>query len=82
MAASAIIRSGVSRHLQVAEIRYRFDRGVEQDPKAIREGHDPQLEKAVEVVMQALKKNRIPKHTHPPFPDYYSPKPRTLDIRP
>jgi tricorn protease len=44
---------------------------VEQDPKAIREGHDPQLEKAVEVVMEALKKNPTPKHTRPAFPNYY-----------
>jgi len=44
---------------------------VEQDPKAIREGHDPQLEKAVEVVMEALKKNPTPKHTRPGFPNYY-----------
>jgi tricorn protease len=28
------------------------------DPKAVREGHDPQLEKAVEVVLQELAKVR------------------------
>ena len=35
---------------------------VEYDPQAVRAGHDPQLEKAVEVVMDLLKKN-------PPPPD-------------
>ena len=32
--------------------------GWTPDPKAVREGHDPQLEKAVEVVMDRLKKCR------------------------
>jgi len=44
---------------------------VEQDPKLVREGHDPQLEKAVEVLMEALRKNPPPKHTRPPFPNYH-----------
>jgi tricorn protease len=44
---------------------------VELDPKAVREGHDPQLEKAVEVVMDLLKKNPLPPPPHhPPYPDY------------
>jgi tricorn protease len=44
---------------------------VEYDPKSVREGHDPQLEKAVEVVMDLLKKNppaAAPKR--PAYPDY------------
>jgi tricorn protease len=43
---------------------------IELDPKAVREGKDPQLEKAIEVVMEALKKNPPPKHTRPAFPKY------------
>jgi len=31
---------------------------VALDPKAVREGHDPQLEKAVEVVLEELAKVR------------------------
>jgi tricorn protease len=46
---------------------------VEQDPKAIREGRDPQLERAVEVVMEALKKTPAPKHVRPAFPNYHKP---------
>jgi tricorn protease len=45
---------------------------VEYDPKAVRAGHDPQLEKAVEVVMDLLKKNPPPPTPrHPPFPNYH-----------
>ena len=43
---------------------------VEMDPALWRAGHDPQLEKAVEVVLAELKKNPLPKHTMPAFPDY------------
>ena len=44
---------------------------VEMDPKLVREGHDPQLEQAVEVVMQLLEKNPPPKRTRPPYPNYH-----------
>jgi tricorn protease len=45
---------------------------VEMDPKAWRQGHDPQLEKAIEVVMEALKKNPPPKTKRPPYPNYHN----------
>jgi len=45
---------------------------IEMDPKAWREGHDPQLEKAVAVVMEALKKNPLPKHQRPAYPNYHN----------
>lgn len=48
------------------------DVDVEFDPKAWREGHDVQLEKAVEVVLEELKSNPVPKRQPPPYPDYYS----------
>jgi tricorn protease len=44
---------------------------AEMNPKAWREGHDPQLEKAVETVLQDLKEHPLPKPVVPPFPDYY-----------
>lgn len=48
------------------------DFDVEYDPKAVRAGHDPQLEKAVEVVMDLLKKNPPPPEPHhPPYPNYH-----------
>ena len=49
---------------------------VEYDPKLVRAGHDPQLEKAVEVVMELLKKNPVPPAPqHPPYPNYQKPGP-------
>jgi tricorn protease len=44
---------------------------VDLDPKAVREGHDPQLEKAVEVVLEELKEHPAPKLTRPPYPNYH-----------
>ena len=48
---------------------------IEMDPKTWREGHDPQLEKAVETVLQELKEHPLPKPAVPPFPDYYDKRP-------
>jgi tricorn protease len=48
---------------------------VEFDPALWRQGRDPQLEKAVEVVMDLLKKNPLPKHKKPAYPNYYKTAP-------
>ncbi|MGC8794662.1 MAG: PDZ domain-containing protein, partial [Bryobacteraceae bacterium] len=45
---------------------------VEMDPKAARQGRDPQLEKAVEVLLEMLEKNPPPRSQRPPFPNYHS----------
>ncbi|HXG91749.1 MAG TPA: PDZ domain-containing protein [Blastocatellia bacterium] len=45
---------------------------VDLDPAAWRAGHDPQLERAVEVVMDALRKNPPPKYRKPAYPNYYT----------
>src|SRR6185369_4189912 len=45
---------------------------VEMDPKAWRQGKDPQLEKAVAVVMEALRQNPLPKHQKPAYPNYHN----------
>jgi len=44
---------------------------VELDPKLMREGRDPQLEKAVEVVLELLKKNPLPAYKKPAYPKYH-----------
>jgi tricorn protease len=44
---------------------------VEHDPYEIRKGRDPQLEKAVEIVMEALKKNPPPTPKRPDYPNYH-----------
>ena len=41
---------------------------VEQTPKDVIAGRDPQLEKAIEVVMAELKKNPVKKPVRPPYP--------------
>jgi tricorn protease len=46
---------------------------VELDPLSVRQGHDPQLEKAVEVVMAELEKNPVPRPKRPPYPRYQRP---------
>lgn len=44
---------------------------VDEDPKAWREGRDPQLEKAVEVALELLRKNPVPKKPNrPEYPKY------------
>lgn len=43
---------------------------VELDPHAMREGHDPQLERTVQVLLADLDKHPIPKHKKPAYPVY------------
>ena len=45
---------------------------VELDPKLWRQGHDAQLEKAVQVVLDLLEKHPLPPHKRPPFPNYHT----------
>jgi tricorn protease len=47
------------------------DYDVDFDPKAAREGRDPQLEKAVELALEALAKNPPTRMKRPPYPDYH-----------
>ncbi len=47
------------------------DYEVEITPKEWMSGHDPQLEKAVELVMNSLKKNPLPEGKRPVFPNYH-----------
>jgi tricorn protease len=51
---------------------------VEYDPALVRAGHDPQLEKAVQVVMTELGKHPAPQYHQPPFPNYH----KTTSISP
>jgi tricorn protease len=46
------------------------DYAVEQDPKAVAEGHDPQLEKAVALAMEELAKHPVKPVERPAFPNY------------
>ena len=48
------------------------DYEVEITPKDWASGHDPQLEKAVALVMDSLKKNPLPVAQRPAFPNYHN----------
>jgi tricorn protease len=44
---------------------------VMQDPKLVREGHDPQLERAVAEAMQQLKDHPLPEYKTPPYTNHH-----------
>ena len=44
---------------------------VDLDPAAWRQGHDAQLDKAIEVVMQELKEHPLPQIKRPAYPNYH-----------
>ena len=46
---------------------------VEFDPKVVRQGHDPQLEKAIAIVLDELEKHPVKTPARPAYPDYYKP---------
>jgi tricorn protease len=53
---------------------------VEHDPALVRQGKDPQLERAIAEVMAELKKNPVPKPKRPAYPNYHDKaKTRTTD---
>jgi len=43
---------------------------VENDPESVANGHDPQLERAVQLTLEALKKNPVVIPNHPAYPNY------------
>jgi tricorn protease len=44
---------------------------VEHDPELVRQGKDPQLDKAIAIVLEELAKNPLPKPKRPAYPDYH-----------
>jgi tricorn protease len=44
---------------------------VDMDPELVRSGHDPQLEKAVQVVMEELAQHPVPTPKRPAYPNYH-----------
>lgn len=44
---------------------------VEVDSALARQGRDPQLEKAVEVILDQLEKNPLPTYKRPEYPNYH-----------
>jgi len=46
------------------------DYEVDMEPKAVSEGHDPQLEKAVSLALEELAKHPVPEPHKPEYPNY------------
>jgi tricorn protease len=62
---------GLSGDWEVENHGIAPDIEVEQDPKLVREGHDPQLERAVTEALSLLEKNPPPTFKRPAYPDYH-----------
>jgi tricorn protease len=56
---------------EVENIGVAPDIEVEFDPEAVRQGKDPQLEKAVEIVLAELASAPLPTPKRPPYPNYH-----------
>jgi tricorn protease len=69
-APSSGIYNPLTGEWEVENIGVPPDIEVVQDPALVRKGRDPQLEKAVEVVLEEMKKNPPPTLRHPSFPNY------------
>ncbi|HYP25409.1 MAG TPA: PDZ domain-containing protein [Blastocatellia bacterium] len=54
---------------------------VEFEPRDWIQGRDPQLEKAVEVVMESLRKNPTPKYQRPAYPNYQKANGRPAPVK-
>ena len=54
---------------------------VEHDPALVRQGKDPQLERAISEVMTELKKHPVAKPTRPAYPNYHKKKTTTTESR-
>ena len=70
-APSSGIYNPITGEWEVENIGVAPDIEVVQDPALVRTGHDSQLEKAVELVMEELKKNPPPALRRPAFPNHY-----------
>jgi len=63
---------GTEGQWEVENIGIAPDVEVEQDPALVRQGHDPQLERAVAVALEALQKSPPPSFVRPAPPRYPS----------
>jgi len=44
---------------------------VDYDPALVRQGRDPQLERAVDLLLDEVKEHPLPKYGRPAFPNYH-----------
>jgi tricorn protease len=62
---------GLKGEWEVENVGVAPDYDVDLDPAAYRNGHDAQLDKAIEVVMQQLKEHPVPQFQRPAYPNYH-----------
>lgn len=62
---------GLKGEWEVENVGIAPDYDVDLDPALVRLGQDPQLEKAVELVKEALAKNPAPVYRRPEYPNYH-----------
>jgi len=63
---------GLNGEWEVENAGVAPDVEIEFDPAAWRQGRDPQLEKAVELLLEELKKNPPANYKRPAFPNYHN----------
>lgn len=56
---------------EIENIGLAPDVEVEFDPELVRQGKDPQLEKAIEIVLKELEASPLPKPRRPAYPNYH-----------
>lgn len=69
--APRIAIGGLHGHWEVEGHGVPPDIEVQQDPKLMREGHDPQLETAVETALRMLREHPVPQFAPPPYPNHH-----------
>jgi tricorn protease len=62
---------GLHGHWEVEGHGIAPDIEVQQDPKLVREGHDPQLEAAVNTALRSLQEHPVPRYHAPPYPNHH-----------
>ena len=62
---------GLTGKFDIENIGVSPDVDVQDDPKSVSEGHDPQLEKAVQLLLEQLKAHPPVTYPVPPYPNYH-----------
>jgi len=69
--APRIAIGGLHGHWEVENHGVAPDIEVWQDPKLVREGHDPQLEAAIRKALELLDAHPLPNYQPPPYPNHH-----------
>jgi tricorn protease len=70
-APGSAVYNPLSGEWEVENIGIAPDVEIDQDPALVRQGRDPQLERAIQLVMDELKKNPPPQLRKPAYPNYH-----------